>query len=153
MTERDDAARGRVVVGVDGSDSSIQALTWALEVATVGGRTIHVVTAWPDPGEVFIHEVPGHFCEPRARAVLAQHEAVDAALARVVHRPAAINLEVANARPVEAMLALARRGDLLVVGAPRPTTLPRHRDGVGETCSLLAPCPVVVVEPTATPVG
>ncbi|GCD89086.1 universal stress protein [Nocardioides sp. LS1] len=153
MTERDDAARGRVVVGVDGSDSSIQALTWALEVATAGGRTVHVVTAWPEPGEVFIHEVPGHFCETRARAVLVQREALDIALERAGRRPVAITVDVANARPVDVLVRAARRGDLLVVGAPRPTIPPRHHDQVGESCSRLSPCPVVVVEPTPTAVG
>lgn len=143
----------RVVVGVDGSSASVEALTWAIEVAAAGGRDVHVVTAWPGSGEMFIHEVPGHFCEPRARAVLAQHEALDAALHRVGRRPSTITLDVVNARPADVLVRTAARGDLLVVGAPRTTTGRRHHDQVGETCSLRAPCPVVVVEPLPTPVG
>jgi len=41
----DDSAR-RIVVGVDGSDSSVVALTWAADQATLTGSTLVAVMSW-----------------------------------------------------------------------------------------------------------
>ena len=41
--------RPRVVVGVDGSEGSKQALRWAAYVATTAGADIEAVTAWDFP--------------------------------------------------------------------------------------------------------
>ena len=51
---------GRVVVGVDGSESSIRALRWAARQAHWMGATLEVVTAWtfpegPTPLEIVAH--------------------------------------------------------------------------------------------------
>lgn len=37
---------GRIVVGVDGSDGSLAALSWALREARLRGATMHVVIGW-----------------------------------------------------------------------------------------------------------
>lgn len=39
----------RIVVGVDGSDSSLEALDWALEEARLRSGQVHVVTTWHYP--------------------------------------------------------------------------------------------------------
>ena len=44
-----DTPPGRVVVGVDGSESSKQALRWAVRLAASEGSTIEAVTAWDYP--------------------------------------------------------------------------------------------------------
>jgi nucleotide-binding universal stress UspA family protein len=40
------ATGGRIVVGVDGSDGSLAALTWALREARLRGATLHAVLGW-----------------------------------------------------------------------------------------------------------
>jgi nucleotide-binding universal stress UspA family protein len=42
-------ARGRIVVGIDGSNSSRRALRWALEEGRLRGATVDVVHAWQPP--------------------------------------------------------------------------------------------------------
>ena len=49
MTEATQPARAKVVVGVDGSDSSLNALRWAAKEARLTGATLHAVTAWEYP--------------------------------------------------------------------------------------------------------
>ena len=45
----DNGGSGRVIVGVDGSESSIRALQWAARHARSMGATLEVVTAWTFP--------------------------------------------------------------------------------------------------------
>ncbi|WP_345447730.1 universal stress protein [Arthrobacter gyeryongensis] len=44
-----DNHRGRLVVGVDGSEGSLVALRWAVSEAQLGGAAVHVVMAWRHP--------------------------------------------------------------------------------------------------------
>ena len=44
-----ETARGRIVVGVDGSESSKKALRWAARLAASDGSRIEAVTAWDYP--------------------------------------------------------------------------------------------------------
>jgi nucleotide-binding universal stress UspA family protein len=43
------AERGRIVVGVDGSDQSTLALRWALHLAAITGSDVEAVMAWQYP--------------------------------------------------------------------------------------------------------
>jgi nucleotide-binding universal stress UspA family protein len=47
MTTTDTTAR--IVVGVDGSQGSKTALTWAMTQARLSGATVEAVTTWQDP--------------------------------------------------------------------------------------------------------
>ncbi len=40
---------GRIVVGVDGSESSMAALRWAIRQARLTGSSVDAVTAWQVP--------------------------------------------------------------------------------------------------------
>ena len=42
-------AAGQIVVGVDGSASSMVALNWALDEAELRGVDVHAVIAWREP--------------------------------------------------------------------------------------------------------
>ena len=46
--EREAAAR-RIVVGIDGSDSSVKAARWACRLAALDGSDVDLVTAWQWP--------------------------------------------------------------------------------------------------------
>lgn len=141
-----EASRGRIVVGVTGSRTSWAALAWALEMGKERCWDVDVVSVWPDLGEAFVREAPGHFCQSRSRAV----DALAAAWAACEADPATeatVRVWVENADPVEALVTRSAGADLLVVGAPRDGRSRRAGcPAVGATCRSLASCPVVVVD-------
>ena len=49
MSERDHNRQARIVVGLDGSDESTEALRWALQECRLRGATLHAVMVWHDP--------------------------------------------------------------------------------------------------------
>jgi nucleotide-binding universal stress UspA family protein len=147
---------GKIVVGVDGSPGSREALRWALAEARLRDGVVHVVHAWmvplidalPEPWVVGSRplgpsddEMHDHL-EAAAQGVLAV--AVDQA--RSADPSVEVHGELAEARPGSALLAAAEDADLLVVGS-------RGRGGfaglvlgsVSAECAHHAPCPVVVV--------
>lgn len=134
-----------VVVGVDGSPPSVRALAWTLRAAVRQGWTVGVVTAWPDPATVFVHDVPGHFSAPRHEAAQVQETAIEEAC-RGLPRPPPIVSHVVNAHPVEALEELGAEARLIVVGSQGERE-PRHhaRASIGESLALLVHCPVLVV--------
>jgi nucleotide-binding universal stress UspA family protein len=142
--EEHEPAKGRVVVGVHGSRSSLRALRRAVEISLNRGWDLALVTAWPDADEELIHDVPGRYMAARGRAMESQREAL--ALLGPVMAPR-VDTFLVNARPVAALISSCTAADLLVVGAGRPEG-ERHRRSVGDGCVEAAPCPVVVVAPT-----
>jgi len=135
---------GVIVVGVDGSNSSRQALRWAAHQAEVTGAVLDVVMTWePLNPEAWVpHDATQQ--DPLAltrRAVEAiVHEVLGAVppvevRARAVEGPAAKTL-LAEAEQAE-LLVLGNRGlggfAGLVLGS------------VSMQCTAHAPCPVVVV--------
>lgn len=134
----------QVVVGVNGSSRSAVALRWALDNAAEQGWSIDVVTAWPDPDDVFVHEVPGHYCAPRGRAVGEQDRVlVDAGLSGTA--PVTMRSFIDNAPAVGALAARGADALMIVVGRADPDRPGRRRPDVGEACAVLVSCPVVVV--------
>lgn len=135
-----------IVVGVDGSPPSTRALGWALRVAARRGWTVVVLTAWPDPADVFVHDVPGHACAPRARATAAQASAITQACATLPVPPPVV-ADVVNAHPVTALCDGARNARMVVLGSCGEQSPNRaSRASVGESLALLTRCPVVLVE-------
>jgi nucleotide-binding universal stress UspA family protein len=150
-TQKTDPERApRIVVGVDGSASSTQALRWAYQQATVSGRTLHAVTAWSIPqsyGYVWLVASVGDLAEDAARV---QEQALEDVLG--VDAAAAVERHVVEAHPATALLAQTGPQDLLVVGS--------HGHGglvgslIGSVSHYLvghAPCPVVVIRTPAEP--
>jgi len=52
MSEPGPQAAGRIVVGIDGSRSSMAALDWAAEQAVLTGSVLEVVTTWELPATI-----------------------------------------------------------------------------------------------------
>jgi hypothetical protein len=108
------------------------------------------VTAWPEPEEVFVHEVPGHHSAPRARAAAQQDAAVALVADLLQSHPVVVHL--VNAPVVPALLEECDPDTVLVVGAS-------HLDEgehpgvrrVDEACALHAPGTLVVIEAADTP--
>lgn len=141
---------GTIVVGIDGSESSLDALRWAVDEARRRHGTVEAVFAWTFPYAV---PVPGHFSDPEwlegeateyLEQLLAKEPAgpTDVPVARRVHEgPAA-----------RALLDAAGGADMLVIGS-------RGRGGfsglvlgsVSHQCAQHAACPVVVIRRGAAP--
>jgi nucleotide-binding universal stress UspA family protein len=136
-----------VVVGVDGSPSSFDAVRWAAAEAARRSCPLCVVTAFPWPADQVLdgtgrgHEHRAALLD-RSRAHL--DEAVETAAA--VHPDVPVSHRLVEGDPVDVLIAEARSAQLLVVG---------HR-GLGGLAGLLvgsvavgvstrAGCPVVVV--------
>lgn len=123
----------RILVGIDGSDQSKQALAWALDHASPGD-TVTLVTAATE----------GLGAEGASAVIDGVMPAAP---------PAGVTLDRAMPAtdPVEALLLLAEDSDLLVVGRHGTSGLIHSAMGsVGDACSRLAPVPVVIVPPRRT---
>jgi nucleotide-binding universal stress UspA family protein len=134
--------RERIVVGVDGSESSKQALQWALQQARRTGAALRVVTSWSMPMVAGYVPPPPFDLESGARQI------VDEAVAEVAGEDAPVSLEkVVVKGPAAAVLLQASSGaDLLVVGSRgRGAFAGMLLGSVSTHCVNHASCPVVVV--------
>ncbi|WP_026924410.1 universal stress protein [Glycomyces arizonensis] len=136
--------RGRIVVGVDGSPSSTQALTWALRQAEITGASIEAVHAWQIPMTYGapVAVLPGEdFAESAERALA---ESVDEVLGGREDLP--VRRIAEHGLPAKVLLEHSQDAELLVVGS-------RGRGGfkglllgsVSLHCVTHAHCPVVVL--------
>lgn len=103
----------RIVVGVDGSDSSLTALDWALEEARLRSGQVHVVAAWHYP---VIGDAAGKAEDHEAFGEDARHAHTEA-LRRASGPGVAVTGEVTEGHPAEVLLKAAAGADLLVVGS------------------------------------
>ncbi|GAA4615865.1 universal stress protein [Saccharopolyspora hordei] len=141
----------RIVVGVDGSPGSRDALRWALRYAERCGGTVTALIAWAPPVLVEAAPVPPVISDEEVRTRAEQ------VLRRVVEETAA---ELATSVPVHqdavcgpaagSLLERARDADLLVVGSRGHGGFVGALLGsVSQHCVTHARCPVVVVRPAA----
>jgi nucleotide-binding universal stress UspA family protein len=134
----------RIVVGVDGSGSSQDALQWAVDEARRRHATLEVVHAWravPIADYFFTEQVPGGSSRYAQKLLDEAVEAVDTTEITVEKK-----LKTGGA--AAALIHEARDADLLVVGS-------RGHGGFGglllgsvsQQAAHHAPCPVVIVPP------
>jgi nucleotide-binding universal stress UspA family protein len=140
----------RVVVGVDGSASGGEALTWAVEEARRRDADLVALRAWVPP-------------EPVAHPLLASRADWFADLARETTAALSADLdaadtdgvrvaaEVVGELPQVALVARSTTADLVVVGNRGRTTTGRILLGsVSSHVARHAACPIVVVRPPAS---
>ncbi len=120
----------RIVVGVDGSEPSQDALRWAARQAELTGSAVEAVMAWDRP-----------------KIDLARRELADTVEKAVgAEQAAAISTVVEYGTPAGVLLQAAEDASLLVVGSRGQGGFNRMLLGsVGHQCTLYAHCPVVVV--------
>jgi nucleotide-binding universal stress UspA family protein len=137
----------RILVGVDGSPSSQEALRWAVREARLTGGTVDALIAWQYPaaaggfGMVPVMTGTGDFGK-MASETLADtvRSAVDAGSGVVVRQ-----LTVED-NAAQALLDAADGADLLVVGSRGHGGFAGALLGsVSQHCVHHAPCPVVVI--------
>ena len=136
----------RIVVGVDGSEPSSEALDWALSLARITGAVVHVVQAWLAPVSYGYPDVTAFRgdVEHNLRLMVKRAEPADLA----------VTVELVDGAAAHVLVEASRDADLLVVGTR----------GYGGFTGLLlgsvsaqvvhhAACPVVVVPPTSVVEG
>ena len=106
--------RRRIVVGFDGSDSSIKALDWAIAEAAHAPAVIDVVTAWTFP------MVTGYaFTATVSEVDHAARDLVDHALTHVAEIAPDVTVrgEAVDGAAGPALVQAGRAADMLVVGS------------------------------------
>jgi nucleotide-binding universal stress UspA family protein len=138
----------RVVVGVDGSAESVDALRWAVAYAAVTRATINAVLSWHLPaaaGVVPPRAAPQTISdEVRANIREALDEAVVAAFG--ADAPPGVQARVTYGHPAVVLVEESQNADLLVVGNRGHGAFTGMLTGsVSMHCVNNAHCPVVVV--------
>jgi nucleotide-binding universal stress UspA family protein len=134
-------ARGRIVVGLDGSSDADTALRWAAREACRRGATLQVILVCSDAKfDRYIQESGRH------SAVAAGQEIVEAAVAAL--GPAVVTVErfSVEGRPAQVLVDAAESADLLVLGT---RGLGRAREAiqgsVSHACAHRSPVPVAII--------
>lgn len=104
----------RIVVGVDGSESSKAALRWATRLLPVTGGWIDAVIAWHPPASYGLAYAPPDW-NPEKDAETVLSRAVDEVFG--ADRPAGMRLIVREGNPAKVLLDESNDADLLVVGS------------------------------------
>ena len=138
-----------IVVGVDGSGSSKDAICWAVDEARLRKTKVEAVYAWQSPLVMGFQYIPPDLIDPEA---LDRHarEIVEAAVAEVGDVPDDVEIvaRAVEGPPAGVLIEASHDADLLVLGS-------RGRGGfsglllgsVGQQCVHHAVCPVVIVRP------
>lgn len=142
-----EAGESRIVVGVDGSGSSLDALRWASAQAELTGADLDVVMTWEYPTAYgWAAPYPENFDpESDTRKLLA--ETVRDVLGE--HPPVGVHTHVIEGHPAPSLIDAARGAQLLVVGSRGHGAFAGMLLGsVSEHCVSHSECPVVVVRHT-----
>ena len=144
---------GRVVVGVDGSASSVAALRFADDEATTWRAELVVLQAWTLPYMDSIQPVavaPETIDEAEAKARFQLQESLR--LAEVDAARPDVRTVLMRAYPGQALLGAAEDADLLVVGTRGAGGWKGLLLGsVSTLCLTHSPCPVVVTRAAEVP--
>lgn len=120
-----------IVVGIDGSEDAVQAANWAVAEADHRGAALLLVIVNDDPARASHAESAVHKAAAKCRA-MAPHLAVD--------------LEIAQGRPVEELLRHSRKAQLMVLGGRgHGGFADALLGGVSSAVATHCSCPVVVV--------
>ena len=140
----DNKAGGRIVVGVDGSQSSKDALAWALRQGERTGASVLVVLAWEMPTSFGWPAPLPESYDPETDA----NTALDAIIGECVTKDSGVKVDrlVAQGHPAPVILEAARDAELIVVGSRGHGAFTGMLLGsVSEYVSSHARCPVVIV--------
>ncbi|MQY40434.1 hypothetical protein SRB17_84670 [Streptomyces sp. RB17] len=138
----------RMVVGVDGSDSSKQALRWAVRQAELTSGTVEALTAWALPQ---FHGALG-WLPPSSSDEAAVKARAHGNLTQIVEEavgeppPVEVRAEARHGTAADVLLKAAHGASLLVIGSRDLGGFSGLLLGsVAQHCVQQAVCPVVVI--------
>lgn len=143
----DDAPKGRIVVGFDESDASMQAATWAIAEAERRGAELLVVQAWQYPALQAAAISIGNVLPPAGMMTDATQEALDDAMGRI-ETPEGLQIQTlaVEGSASHVLIAEAAKADLLIIGARGSGGFAGLTLGSTANRALVhSPVPVVVV--------
>jgi nucleotide-binding universal stress UspA family protein len=143
MSDQPAHSGGRIVVGVDGSESSKAALAWATRQAALTRGVVDAVAAWQIPTYYGLALADDG---PRYKEVASS--ALDEAIAEAAAQAPGVVIHplLAEGNAARVLLDAAKGADLLVVGSRGHSGFAEALLGsVGQRCVHHAECPVVVV--------
>jgi nucleotide-binding universal stress UspA family protein len=142
-----DRGSSKIVVGVDGSETSLRALRWAARQAGWTGGTLEVVTAWTFPEQPAPLGIVAHV--PWQEDLMAEaRDELDRLVGEAVPEGERdhVHTKVVRGGAADVLLAEADEAELLVVGSRGRGAFEGLLLGsVSERCVHHARCPVVVV--------
>lgn len=132
-----------IVVGVDGSAASADALRWAMRQAEHTGAEVRAVLAWQLPAVTYDYPVTWGDMDFEAAARKDLQRVVDDVSAE--HPGVAVTAELVRGHPAEVLVGRSREAGLLVVGSRGHGAFAGMLLGsVSVYCTQHAHCPVIV---------
>ncbi|WP_427004763.1 universal stress protein [Pseudarthrobacter sp. H2] len=136
-------AEARVLVGVDGSESSVQALRLAARLAPALDATISAVACWDFP-EIYAGYVPPDFDRFEAAASKTLADALERAFGE--ETPEGLTTKLIRGPAAAKLVEAAAGARLLVVGRRGHGGFRgMHLGSVSSACVAHADCPVLVL--------
>jgi nucleotide-binding universal stress UspA family protein len=114
MSAGPDSSERRIVVGVDGSRHSVEALRWAAYQASALGAGLEAVTAWEYPASFGWAAVPSDW-DPAKDMEKVLQDAVSEAFGDRL--PAGIELQVREGGAARVLIEASQGATMLVVGS------------------------------------
>ncbi len=146
MVESRTAGPERIVVGVDGSAHSADALRWALRQAVRTGAKVEAITCWEAPigmvgpnkdAESLMNKTTRQTGEELVAVAVSETEGANGVT---------VGTREVQGHPASALIEAATGADLLVVGSRGHGAFTGMLLGsVGLHCATHSPCPVVIV--------
>jgi nucleotide-binding universal stress UspA family protein len=147
-SEQTPAIANRVIVGVDGSEPSKQALRWAQFVARASASTLEVIAVW-QPYTAYGWAGGGWAATPTDWSPAQDAEkALTATLDEVFgeHRPTGLQITVREGNAAQVLLEASKDARMLVVGSRGHGGFTGMFLGsVSAACTEHASCPVLVL--------
>jgi nucleotide-binding universal stress UspA family protein len=148
MSENQQGKAGKIVVGVDGSDSAALALRWAVRQAELTGDTIEAVIAWQFPIVGGAYGWPAIAVIDGTDFAAVAEKTLEEAIGAAAKSGSLLTIErkVVEGYPPTVLIDESADADLLVVGCRGHGTFTEALLGsVSQHCSHHARCPVVIV--------
>lgn len=144
----------RIVVGVDFSPASRDALARALTLAPSGATIVLVHSVEASLVALSTDLAEGQVAETRAKLTAAARAELETWGASAKSRGFAVEAVVAEGRPADEVLAAAATGNFVVVGTHDRSALGHLMLGsIAEEIAVRGPVPTLVVRPQADAVG
>jgi nucleotide-binding universal stress UspA family protein len=147
----------KIVVGVDGSEQSRQAMDWAWDEALITGAELNLVHAWVYPYSVghrvtvtepveLVRLDAARLLDDEAQALTTRKQVGGKTAGSAAGKRPAIHATMREGSPSDELLSESKDADLLVVGSRgRGGFLSLMLGSVAHQVSSHAHCPVVVV--------